>query len=359
MNGRHRNLAYLALIALASITLFARPVSAVSVKEEIQIGKEAAAEVEKEYPVTDNKQWLEEIDRLGRSLLPYVQRKDIPYSFKIIKETVDGEEQIDAFSLPGGPVYLSERMWKMLTPDERLGVLAHEVSHVDKRDAINTIGEMNRRGLWAAALLLLTGADSSWWSASDLANQIYTLKYSRKREQEADLMAVDLCRASRQNPGGIVTAMEKLLRMEQTNDEKPLRILASHPDTGNRVVYLRQKCVALGLKPYDLELHYKELPDRVGDVISTTKDGMLVTVTTIQPLAVNDVVWIRKAVWDDKADAVICKAVARGVAITGGTKAQVAVNMQKNYSFGDIESGDGVYRWQPEPAPPPPPPGTK
>jgi hypothetical protein len=97
----------------------------------------------------------------------------------------------------------------------------------------------------------------------------------------------------------------------------------------------------------------------VGDVIATRKDGMLVTVTTIRPLAINEIVWIRKPLWDDDADEVICKSVAMGVAITAGTRAAIAVKMESDFDFTDIDSGDGVYIRHPEAAPPPPPPGTR
>lgn len=337
--------AFLVTVMLAMFS--AGPVLArTSEKEEIELGRKTAIEVEKEYPLTDNKEWSAEIDKLGKSLTPYVKRKNLPYSFKIIKEKVDGENQVDAFSLPGGPVYMSERLWRILTRDERLGVLAHEIAHVDKRHAIDTMSEMQRRNLWSTAILIVTGAPDNILNAAGLANQLYTLKFSRKRETEADMTSVDLCRMSGANPAGIVTAMKKLLRIEQESGDSSVKILSTHPQTQDRVVYLTKRCEELGLKPDDLEVKYKDQPDRIGDVVSKakgSKSDKVLNVSTIRPLSLGESIWIKKPLWDDSANAVVPVLVAKGKALTTGNKAQIRIVMEQDFEYADIESGDGIY----------------
>ncbi|MEN6371279.1 MAG: M48 family metalloprotease [Armatimonadota bacterium] len=325
-----------------------------TVKEEIEIGQKSAKEIEKEFPVTENKEWLKEIDSLGRLLTPYVKRKEIPYTFKIIKEETKGKPELDAFSLPGGPVYFSERMWRVMTRDERIGILAHEISHIDKRHAIDTMSEMQRRSMWTTAVMIITGAGGNWWDAADLANTLYTLKFSRKREKEADMMAVDLTTAAGQTPAGLVTALEKLLRVENEAGDKPPKILSTHPATDDRVKYLTERCLELGVKPEAMELKFNDQPNRLGDVKDKKKKDMLVNVTTAKPLAINSLVWIKKPLWDEEKNVVAPKPVARGVALTEGTEVQVSVKMEPGFDFSDIESGDGVYPREPDPAPVPP-----
>lgn len=327
-----------------------------TIQDEIKIGQKAAKDIEKEFPVTDNKVWLAEVDQLGKLLTPYIKRKEIPYTFKILKEQVSGENQIDAFSLPGGPVYFSERLWLLLTRDERLGVLAHEISHVDKRHAINTISEMQRRGAWAMAILVIFGARQNWWDAADVANTLYTLKYSRKREREADMMALDLTQAAHVNSAGLLTAMEKLLRIEKEMGGAPIRLLSDHPATKDRVDYLTKRCLELGLKPEDLEPKIVEEPDRIGNVTGRSKEAKVVIVSTTRPLAVKETVWIKKPLWDEASGAVMPKPVAKGVALTPGNKASVSVTMEQGFEYIDIEPGDGVYPRAAEPEKPAPKP---
>lgn len=317
--------------------------------DEIKIGRDAAKEIEKEFPVTENKEWLAEIDRMGKSLTPYVSRKDIPYIFKIIKEEVRGVPQVDAFSLPGGPVYFSERMWRILTPDERLGVLGHEIAHIDKRHALDTISEAQRRSLLAIAILTITGAGSKTnLNAAELANNLYTLKYSRKREREADMVGIDLVHAAGGNPGGLVTAMQKLLHLENESGAKPIKILSTHPATQERIDYMKQRCLALGVPPEKMELQFKDQPNRLGDVVSKHKSKLTITVSSTRALEEKETLLIMKPLWDEATQLVIPKPIAKGVVTKAGDNAKVSVTMLSGFAFSDIEVGNGIYPPDPE-----------
>jgi len=244
-------------------------------------------------------------------------------------------------------------MWTTMNRDERIGILAHEIAHIDKRHAIDTISEMQRRSLWMTAIMIITGASGNIWEVADLANMLYTLKYSRKREQEADMLAIKYAMTAGENPTGLVTALKKLQKI-QGDDNKPLKILSTHPDIGDRVKYLTEECIKLGYKPESMELKFKDLPDRLGDVVKKTKEGMLLNIETKEPLAINELVWIKKPLWDDETNMLLPKPVAKGVVLTAGTQVQVSVKMEKGFSFSDIEIGNGVYPREPDPVPPPP-----
>ncbi len=333
------------LVLVVSLAFFAvsSALARTTIKDEIELGKKLSAEIEKEFPVTDNKAWLEEIENLGNMLVPGVKRKEIPYSFKVIKEKVEGKNQIDAFSLPGGPVYFSERLWALLSRDERIGVLAHEIAHIDKRHAIDTLSEMQRRSLWTVAILIITGTKSkAVYDIADLANQIYTLKYSRKRETEADLMAVDLAVAAGESPVGLVTALKKIMRLERENGVSVPRILSTHPPTKDRVSYLTKRCGELGIKPEDMELKFEDQPDKLGEVTARTKKSDLIQVAVSRELAVGEKVLIKKPLWDEAVNALVPKTVAEGVVMTSGRNAQVSIKMVQGFEYEDIEQGDGV-----------------
>lgn len=341
-----------ALIAFAMIGLSTAPVaSKTSVKEEIEIGQKAAKEIEKQFPVTENKEWLAEIDRLGMMLSANVNRKELPYSFKILKEKIKDTNQIDAFSLPGGPIYMSERLWRLLSKDERIGVLAHEIMHVDKRHAIDTISEMQRRSIFASALLAIVGAKGGWWDAAGMANQLYTLKYSRKREQEADMGGVNLCLAANVSPIGLVTSLKKIMRLEQESGGSTPRIFATHPPTKDRVDYLTKRVVDLGIKPSDLEPKFTDTGNRIGNVVEKNKKEKVVTISTVRAMTPGEQITIKKPLWNDDANAMTPTAVAKGVVKDAGNRTQVSVTMEPGFEFEDVETGDGIY---PVPTPDPP-----
>ncbi len=322
-----------------------------SVKQEIEIGQKVAKDVEQKFPVTDNKEWLAEIDRLGKMLIVNVKRKELPYSFKIVKEQVGGKNEIDAFSLPGGPVYFSERMWRILSRDERIGVLAHEIAHVDKRHAIDTMSEMQKRSMIATALLIITGAGGGWWDAADVGNSLYTLKYSRQREREADMMGVDLVVAAKQNPVGLLTSMKKIQRLEQETGGTRTKMLSTHPPTKERVNYLTQRMIELGAKPADLEPKFVDSPGRIGSIVEKDPKKKTVAVNTTTALSDGQLIAIKKPLWDDKVNAMVPTAIAKGTVKLAGTQGQVSVLMEPGFEFEDIEAGDAVYT-TPTPAPP-------
>ncbi|OFX14375.1 MAG: hypothetical protein A2Z18_10990 [Armatimonadetes bacterium RBG_16_58_9] len=117
------------LLGLAFLGIAAGAASGFSLEDEIKLGQEVAKEVEKEMPPSENQKWQDEISEMGKRFLPYVGRKDIPYHFRIVQ----AREKINAFALPGGYVYFTERMWQIMTPAERAGILAHEITHCDQR----------------------------------------------------------------------------------------------------------------------------------------------------------------------------------------------------------------------------------
>lgn len=344
MNTGRTHLTYL-LAFLVMIGISSAPVSArTTIKDEISIGRKAAREIEKQYPVTEHKDWMAEMDRMGKMLIVNVKRKELPYTFKILKEDGSGgSHELDAFSLPGGPVYMSERMWKLLDRDERMGVLGHEITHVDRRHAIDTISEAQRRSVFATAVLIIAGAKGPWWDAADMGNQLYTLKFSRKREQEADMGGIDLCVAAKQTPAGLVTAMKKILEIEQASGGSPPKILATHPATKDRVAYMTKRVEQLGVRPEALTPVYHDLPGKVGGVAARGKDRKTITVSTTTPLYVNQAVVIRKPLWDDASNTTTQQIVAWGTVKTVGIKSEVSVRMESVYDFLDLEPGDGVY----------------
>src|SRR5438874_7911560 len=75
--------------------------SFLSTKQEVNLGREGARQVEQQYRVDTNSPDAERVRRVGQSLLAHTDRRDIPYAFRVL----DAKE-INAFSIPGGPVYV-------------------------------------------------------------------------------------------------------------------------------------------------------------------------------------------------------------------------------------------------------------
>ena len=106
-----------------------------SADKEVQMGRSIAEQVEKEYKLTDDPLIQKRVEDIGRKIAGVCDRKEIDYHFKVL----EGEE-VNAFSLPGGFIYLNSALVEKAAGDDELaGVLAHEVGHVVARHSIKKL----------------------------------------------------------------------------------------------------------------------------------------------------------------------------------------------------------------------------
>src|SRR5690349_1864900 len=110
--------------------------------QEIQLGKEAAAQVEREMEVVKNPEIETWLNQIGQRLAHTPEANAYPYYFKVVND-----ESINAFALPGGPMYVHTGLLKAAESEgEVAGVLGHEMSHVALRHAAAQIGKQQTWG---------------------------------------------------------------------------------------------------------------------------------------------------------------------------------------------------------------------
>jgi len=108
-----------------------------------------------------------------------------------IHANVNRDEQVNAFALPGGHVYvLSGLLQKIENVDELAGVLAHEIGHVARRHQIRNLGR--QIGIGTALSLILGNVDAFTGTLVSGAAQLTALSFSREQEADADAYGVAL-----------------------------------------------------------------------------------------------------------------------------------------------------------------------
>lgn len=327
------------VVILIGLLLVAAACDAVSLKEELKIGEDTAKQVIKQMPLLEDQKQQDAIEALGQRLVPFVKRKEIPYHFAIV---TDKENSINAFALPGGRVFFTERMWRILTPDERAAVLAHEITHCDLRHGINESIKQQQRMLWTLPLIVLGGGVGA--EAWMFGNMAVNARYSRINEREADEQGVQLMRRAGFNPAGAVTSMKKLLSIQNdTNRYEVSSLFASHPDTQKRVDYLSKQALAMGAKLSDLELIADEDPSRLGNITRAMGDLSVLYARSSQPLAFGQKVTIKKMLWDEDKKVLEPKEIAQAVVLTPGRLPTLVLANHKDYHLSDVTVGDGVY----------------
>jgi predicted Zn-dependent protease len=312
---------------------------AFSLQDEIKLGEQASKEVEKEMPPSENQKWQQDIAEIGAKLVPFVERRQIQYHFKIVKD----KDTINAFALPGGYVYFTERMWKIMTPDERGAILAHEMTHCDQRHGIDMMLKSQQRALWMLPVIILSGG-GALGNLAVWGNAAITQRYSRIMEREADEKGIQMAAKAGFDPAGSVTSMKKLLNIESNmNRYEVSAIFASHPDTQKRIDYLTTKAIALGAKKADLELKALDDPHRLGNIIRRMPEINTIYARTTTPLNYGKTVSIKKMLWDDETQSLRPKTVATATVLAPGNHPILLLKTNEDDALAEIMEGDGIY----------------
>ncbi len=153
------------------------------------IDQEIKAHLQVEEDVTMNRA----VQSVGKRLNTVCDRKSLPFRFVLIKE-----ERINAFSGPGGYVYITTGLLNFVeNEDELAGVIGHEMAHVCLRHVVKRLKERN------ASL-------DSHESLDELARFIVYQKYTAECEQEADRLGLTYARRAGFDPNGLATFFERL-----------------------------------------------------------------------------------------------------------------------------------------------------
>jgi len=214
----------------------------ISRNQEIEIGKEVAASLEKQYGVWDDPEQTRRIERIGKSLVAVCERKDMPYTFKILNE----RKELNAMTAPGGFIYITRALLEALESDDEVAfVLGHEIGHVSG----DHIRKQLSQAIAGSILLdILTGGSSQLVRiGTNIMFSLYQSGYSRQHERDADTRGVRYMKAAGYNPVAAITALKKL-GMERYKGL--VRWFGTHPDIPSRIQRIADM---LGVDPETLQ----------------------------------------------------------------------------------------------------------
>ena len=218
-----------------------------SAQEEVQAGQQAADEVGKQLPLLpDSDPVTKYVQSLGAQLAAHAPGEKWPYQFHVVNQ-----KEINAFALPGGPVFVNLGTIQAADNEAELaGVIAHEISHVVQRHGTRAASKQMAAQLPLALLGgLLGGGALSKMTQLGLSFGIgsYFLKNSRTAEREADLLGSDILYDTGYDPHQMAAFFRKL--QAQGGSRAPA-FLSDHPDPGNRYEYVSKEANSLPSKSY-------------------------------------------------------------------------------------------------------------
>jgi beta-barrel assembly-enhancing protease len=202
-----------------------------------------------------------------------------PYQYQF---TIVNDATLNAFALPGGFVTINSGLiLKAESAEELLGVLAHEISHVEERHGVRSI--VNNAGIYMLASALLGDVSGLLASVSTAAPMLLSQQYSRRFETDADEKAAMLMERAHIDPEGLPRFFEKMIAEEKAMLDKieseeartayktAMVFLSTHPASEERMKHLRELTKHHEDNYIQLNTEFKALQEAVKTFVASNK----------------------------------------------------------------------------------------
>ncbi len=228
---------------------------------EQQLGESTLAQYQLGKTVMDKKVSDALIAPLTNPLISALDNSPYQYQFRIVN---DGS--LNAFALPGGEVVIhSALILRAESAEELLGVLAHEITHVEQQHGLRNV--IGAAGIYMVASAVFGDVSGIMATLTSAAPLLLNQSYSRRFETESDLKGFALLQKARINPSGLASFFEKMIEEEKKQLEKiedednralvkgALQFLSTHPASEDRI----QKLNELGGRLNKEQVDYQHL----------------------------------------------------------------------------------------------------
>lgn len=243
-----------------------------SPQEEIQAGQQSAAEVARQLPLLPESSPITKyVQKLGHELAAHAPGEKWPYSFRVINQ-----KEINAFALPGGPVFINLGTIQAADNEAELaGVLAHEISHVVQRHGTRAASKQMAAELPLAIIGSMMGRSTLAQMAQlglSFGAGSYFLKNSRQSESEADLLGTDIMYDTGFDPHAMADFFAKL-EAQDGKQGTMAQFLSDHPNPGNRASAVSQEVSTLPVKKYRSDsAEFQKVKERVAGLQPMTAE---------------------------------------------------------------------------------------
>lgn len=242
-------------LAITAQTRVSMPKNRYQVQQDVEIGQKYSVEIEKQFPVLNDRQATDYVQDVGARLVASIpqqfRQSQFRYNFKVVNAS-----DINAFALPGGPMYVNRGMITAARNEgEMAGVMAHEISHIALRHATAQQTKQGSVGNTLGTLgLILGGAilgGQAGAQAGMIAAQAWQTKYSRDYETQADVLGAQIMADAGYDPRDLANMFQTIAG--EGGGRGP-EFLSSHPDPGNRFQKINQEASRLQVSPNPIKI---------------------------------------------------------------------------------------------------------
>ena len=218
-----------------------------SVQDDIKLGRQAAQEAESQFPLLRDETVQSYVENVGRRLVSSIpsefQHPEFQYYFKVVNA-----RDINAFALPGGPMYVNRGMIEAArTEGEMACVMAHEISHVALRHGTAQASKGQKYsilgGIAGIAGTILGGPGVGQLAQAPFA--VYLLKFSREYETEADILGAQIMAQAGYDPRDLANMFQTIERQGGGGGG----FLSDHPSASDRYARINREAQSLRVNP--------------------------------------------------------------------------------------------------------------
>jgi Zn-dependent protease with chaperone function len=237
---------------LVAQTVVKMPKNRYTPQQDVELGREAAAEIREKYPVIKNEQISSYLTALGDRLVA-VAPSDLKQPVYEYSFTPVNLKEINAFALPGGPMFVHRGMFDAAAAEgEVVGVMAHELAHVLLRHGTANASKAQNPWLQLGQIAGMVGgamvggaAGSAIAQGSQFGLGTLLLRYSRDFEKQADLVGAQIMARAGYDPRALARMFETIERESKSSGGGGPQWMSSHPNPGNRTQYITKEAASL------------------------------------------------------------------------------------------------------------------
>ena len=224
----------------------AKVLQAMSITDNDILGyvSQSVAQLDAENQIVTSGNYVTRLNRITKGL---TEVDGTPLTFKVYKN-----DEVNAFACADGNVRVYTGLLDVMTDNEALGVIGHEVGHVALKHTLNAY----KMSLYASAAMDVIASTGNMAAAltdsvlGQLGEQMINAKYSRKQETEADDFGYEFLKGANKNPYYMAMAFEKLMSKSESGTPTQISSIAnlfsSHPDTQSRIDRVNKKAAEEG-----------------------------------------------------------------------------------------------------------------